>query len=193
MTSEHPCSSTLAVLFHACLQQAGKRGNLRFLRSSIFPKSLTNSANSHSPISTLHSSNPQLFNALPFDSNDTKGRLDNWYIFCYPVSVRRREECFPLSALGVPLPFSQPAIRPEASVSSHFPFSRFHFHPLRILPPQFLVSLFCFLPFPLPLSHLESTLPRLLVSVDSEQLTPSLNSLESTLTKNEGEGGVTVN
>ena len=43
------------------------------------------------------------------------------------------------------------------------------------------------------LSILESTLTRRRASVDSKRFTNNLNSLESTLTKNRGEGAVIVN
>jgi hypothetical protein len=43
------------------------------------------------------------------------------------------------------------------------------------------------------LTHLNATLTSHLTSVDSKQFTANLNPPESTLTKNIGEGGVTVN
>jgi hypothetical protein len=53
------------------------------------------------------------------------------------------------------------------------------------LPRNFLVLLFH---SPTSLNHLESTLMKYPVSVASKDLTESLNSLESTLTKNRGRG-----
>ena len=43
------------------------------------------------------------------------------------------------------------------------------------------------------LTHLDATLTTHLTSVDSKELAANLNSPESTLTKNIGEGGVNVN
>jgi hypothetical protein len=53
-----------------------KLGPTQFFRLSVFTKVLISSSNFHFPVSAPHSSNPRLFNALPFDSNDTYIILD---------------------------------------------------------------------------------------------------------------------